>query len=1088
MNRRTRLHFTRVQFSSALLIVAVVIASGCTRGHYRLRADADAYGRLIEKSSHKPWQIPGGYNVYPAPHSRLHDPTCVNDPRLPSPSPQLYDYELPELPERDLARFRPKRSDAESLEELDVPEPAAPASEPNQPEPYQPGDLSPDDFETGPQLFPNESTAPISTTYSSQHVAQPPTPSAEHTSKPASPFQSVSYEQQLMQHALVARAQDIPPPVPVPPNQEVNRLPTIEQNRTNTIEDRVRLDDSNLDQATGQTDAGQESEDPEANDQAQVQATQVPLPPSYWELIPDECLARMFEFETVRSEYAQTYGAAPKESQLDDSPQLALEDIIDLTLLNSRELQTQKESLYSVALALTLERFDYQLKPSFGNNGTATNFNHDRSGGITSNSLSIPTTFQLEKMLYSGADFIGQFANDVLLTFNGPQGFAVDVGSELFFGFSQSLLQRDVQLESLTQSERNVVYAARDFRRFRRELFVQQASDYYSLIRQFRQIEIQCQNYFTLAREFNQRSVEINYGFAARTQLDQVEQQVITGRQSILSACTSLENALDGLKIRMGIPTEQPLNLDLSELNLITLSDELAVNAELIERTRRRIQGGLESEEKSPTLLVATASELAGHMLDSIELRKALGEDAIESAPLEYRLLELRIEGTEIEVAEVANDLKKLLSGEEGEPSTIALFLRRRDIVKILSEKILLQLHLLELDDLAEFDLPEWTETHEEFGRRIVQLRERFLQISQRETDGSDDEVDLDALEEQLIKEAEDLQNDMERFAAELDEAIGRTPGKTSTEFESRSIEFTGELIGESDSFRGAGGGLVPIQIEMDDAMMTALVQRFDLMNQRGFLADDWRLIKYAADDLKSILNLNASQSIRTRSTDNQPFDFTFDDSTTSVGVSLDLPFNRRAQRNSFRTSLFNYQQTLRNVMALEDNIKLSVRQDLRTLKLDRQQYANDIAGAALASERVKGTEAEVRLGQATSRDFLESQQAYVQAISGVADDHINYIVGRLDLFLDLESLEVGDNGFWDKLYDENHQPMPQYQLPGYASPGYGQLHPRLKYSKLIRRMRCVPDGVSMVHREDAFAETPAVDSAVNQDISAAGN
>ena len=281
-----------------------------------------------------------------------------------------------------------------------------------------------------------------------------------------------------------------------------------------------------------------------------------------------------------------------------------------------------------------------------------------------------------------------------------------------------------------------------------------------------------------------------------------------------------------------------------------------------------------------------------------------------------------------------------------------------------------------------------------------------------------------------------------------------------------------------SEAFRGtAGGGLVPLTITMDDAMMTALVQRFDLMNQRGFLADDWRQIKYAADDLRSVLNINASHNIRTRSGQNNPFDFTFDDSTTSAGLSFDLPFNRRAQRNRFRTSLFDYQQTLRNVMQLEDNIKLSVRRDLRTLKLDRQQYANDIAGAALASERVKGTEAEVRLGVATSRDFLEAQQAYVRAISGVASDHINYIVGRLDLFLDLESLTVGDNGFWDQLYDENHQPQPRYQLPAYARPGYGELHPCLKYSKCIQRMRCVPDGVSMIHKRSGLDDDSYLDA-----------
>ena len=205
-------------------------------------------------------------------------------------------------------------------------------------------------------------------------------------------------------------------------------------------------------------------------------------------------------------------------SLFDDSPKLALEDIIELTLLNSRELQSAKEALFRVALVLTLERFDYQLKPSVGNNGTELDYTHDRTGGDTIDLLRIPTRFQLEKMLYTGGDFIGRFANEVLLTFNGPQGFAVDVGSELFFELTQSILQRDIRLENLTLAERNVVYAARDYARFRKELFVRQATDYYALIRAFRQIEIECQNYFTLTREFNQRSIEIKFGFASRTQ------------------------------------------------------------------------------------------------------------------------------------------------------------------------------------------------------------------------------------------------------------------------------------------------------------------------------------------------------------------------------------------------------------------------------------------------------------------------------------------------------------------------------------------------------------------------------------------
>lgn len=1051
-----------------LTIVVNCSLNGCTRGHYRMRADADAYARLIEKSCAKPWSIPGDYSVYPAPHSRLHDPTCVNDPRLPSPSPQLYEYELPELPKRDLGRFRPNSQLGNSLSPDSLDD--VPAN--NFPANNVPANNVPFEVDPSEEIPPADPIPPSSIDESTV----PPTESEVTISG------TVEGENQAPAAEFVTRGQNDSQTATKPIVQRFDDVPVIDTDLDEVAEPNVPSP-----AATTQATDGTNNEDVEpdiavedaaepTDDDVAVQTTQVPLPPSYWESIPTECLARMFEFKTVRDEYLQTYGNAPRQAQLDDSPKLALEDIIQLTLLNSRELQTQKESLYRAALALSLQRFDYQLRPSLRNNGSGANFAHNRAAGITDNTLGVPTTLQLERTLYSGANFIGRFANDVLLTFNGPSGFAVDVGSDLLFNFSQTLLQRDVQLENLTQAERNVVYATRDFTRFRRELFVQQASDYYSLIRQFRQIEIQCQNYFTLAREFNQRSVEIKFGFAARTQLDQVEQQVINGRQSILSACTSLENALDSLKIRMGLPTEQPLNLDLSELNLITLSDELAVNAELIERARRRILEGMGSAEKSPTLLVASGSDLAEQLLDSLRLRKALGEASVDSKPLEYKLLGLRVEEADIEVAEAENELRNLLAEEDSDPTPIALFLRRRNIVEALYEKYVWQLRLLEKDETATAEVEAGKAAYEDFGNRLANLRQSFLEISKRAEAEADEPVNednnLEELEQQLIAEAESLQNDMERFAAQLDQSIGRTVAVSPAEFEARAAELANDLLTKSDNLRdGAGGGLVPIEIEMDDAMMTALVQRFDLMNQRGFLADDWRLVKYAADDLKSILNLNASQRIRTRSNQNKPFEFSFDDSTTTAGVSLDLPFNRRAQRNSFRTSIFDYQQTLRGVMQLEDGIKLNVRRDLRTLKLDRQQYANDVAGAALASVRVKGTEAEVRLGQATSRDFLESQQAYVQAISGVASDHINYIVGRLQLFLDLESLKVGDNGFWDELYDEDYQPAPSYQLPAYARPGYGNLHPRLRYSKLIRRMRCVPDGVSMVHKHEEEGE-----------------
>ncbi len=137
------------------------------------------------------------------------------------------------------------------------------------------------------------------------------------------------------------------------------------------------------------------------------------------------------------------------------------------------------------------------------------------------------------------------------------------------------------------------------------------------------------------------------------------------------------------------------------------------------------------------------------------------------------------------------------------------------------------------------------------------------------------------------------------------------------------------------------------------------------------------------------------------------------------------------------------------------------MRDDLRALTLDQEQYVIDVASAALAFERVVSTELELRLGigSVIARDFLESQFAFINAVSSVASSHIDYIVDRTQLFLDLELLTVGDDGFWQQLYEEQYQPSRQLQLPAYARPAYGRLHPGLKYSHRLRRTLDVPTG-----------------------------
>ncbi|MCA9216583.1 MAG: TolC family protein, partial [Planctomycetales bacterium] len=471
-----------------------------------------------------------------------------------------------------------------------------------------------------------------------------------------------------------------------------------------------------------------------------------------------------------------------------------------------------------------------------------------------------------------------------------------------------------------------------------------------------------------------------------------------------------------------------------------------------------RIQDELAREYPTRATIYSAGTVVLDRMINTANLREAFGDEAIDTTDWRRAKAGLQISSAKIRVDEAVRELNAELNEES--PIRTVIFQRRADVAANLLPQIALQLQLLDPDLNSTIEAQRQLAQSDALASS---LSERFVQLI---GEGRFDELPM------LMNEIEQLQSRLEREVASLDQQLGTDISNlTDDQLTEIAVEVGKELIAMSGQVLKTSEeeGLSPVEIDMDDAMMTALVQRFDLINERGFVGDRWRRIKYAADDLKSVLNLRATQSIRTPNGVNRPFDFSFDDSTTTVSGTFDAPFNRRQQRNAYRQSLFNYQASLRRLTQLEDTIKLGVRRDIRSIALQREQYSNDIASAALAYERVVSTELELRLGvgNVAARDFLEAQTAYISALSNVASRHIDYIVDRMQLFLDLESLTVGDDGFWHELYDETYQPEPFFQLPGYALPAFGCLHPCLKYSKQIRCLECAPSGVAMNHRDD---------------------
>ncbi len=763
----------------------------------------------------------------------------------------------------------------------------------------------------------------------------------------------------------------------------------------------------------------------------------VPIPIEAWQSLPRECLARMLAFERVRGEYLHSFGAEPPAGALDRSRELTLNELIELGFLNSREYQLQKEQLYRAALALSLRRFDYALKFSTFGNGVDLDYRHDRTLGSTVNGLGIPTSVQADKFLATGGTFLARFANDVLLTFNGPDGFTADIGSELFFNLSQSIFQRDVLFEPLTRAEREVVYAARDYARFRKTLFFDLANDYYAITRIYRQIEIEAQNYFSLVRAFSQAQAELRAGLRSRVQVEQIEQSMLQGRSQLLAICVSLERGLDRFKIRMGVPPETRLALNLGELLDLTLRDEAAVAGELVRRSRDRLRVQQSAEFENRVDLIH-ASVLLGQRTAEWLALAGPSDEAREVAGLVARL---RLDEARAEVDR--NQRALAAARQEAEASPIRVFERIMDLV---DARLAVALRAA--------DLVRTTGTSTSESEAAAQQAE-MLATERRELADELNRILDDARLADLPQLVQSAANLLERAAGVADMAEQAAPvpaaGDEAAEM-ARIRDSAGRLLEVAQSrLGGARLGLAAVEIPLDDAMLTALSLRLDLMNERGSVADARRGVKIAADELRSVLNLNATQVIRTRK--NRPFEFSEDESFTNLGLSLDLPFNRQAQRNLYRFSLIDYQVALRSLMVFEDGIKLAVRDDLRDLGNAENQYHISVASAALAAERVTSTRLELALGfpGVAARDFLEAQDAYRSALGAVADNHTQHIVTRMRLFLDMELMELDELGVWPGLGDESLQPIPRFEPPPGSGPPYGQLPRRIHYSREIR-------------------------------------
>lgn len=267
----------------------------------------------------------------------------------------------------------------------------------------------------------------------------------------------------------------------------------------------------------------------------------------------------------------------------------------------------------------------------------------------------------------------------------------------------------------------------------------------------------------------------------------------------------------------------------------------------------------------------------------------------------------------------------------------------------------------------------------------------------------------------QLELDPNELEQLRERTSGIVDAVVAET--EAEAEKETPPADAPIELVEPSDE--GAG----PLELEESLAMRLALENRLDLRVAIGGVYDAQRQVVVRADALRAELTLLGTADLGSRrsvgSAAADDANLRFDQARYASLLTLDLPVERTAERNAYRKSWIDLERATRSVQSLEDQIKLSIRNQLRTLLESRESLKIQAQSVMVAEKRVRMSTVVLEAGRIQILDLLDAQDDLLSAQNRLTAAIINYRTAELDLQKDMGLLQVDANGLWREFSPE---------------------------------------------------------------------
>ncbi len=317
---------------------------------------------------------------------------------------------------------------------------------------------------------------------------------------------------------------------------------------------------------------------------------------------------------------------------------LTVADALRVAVLASRDYQSQKETVYLTALALTFQRYLFQPHPTMS--GTV-NYASIGSGADRQKQWNGTAGVGVSQQLATGAVVTANLGLTALHFLN--PGLADTVDSTLGFTLNQPLWRGAnpaVVQENLIQAERNTLYAVRTFARYEQTFAVDIASQYLLVLQQ-RDVVLNTWRSYQSLKDGRERAEWL--AKAERLpefQVDQARQDELSAYNNWVVTRQSYVNALDAFKISLGLPVTMEIALDPGELTRLDAEGLRQVTVSLEDATAKALLsridllntiGGLEDAERK---IPVAEDALKG----DVDLVGSIAYSSLNSSPQSARL------------------------------------------------------------------------------------------------------------------------------------------------------------------------------------------------------------------------------------------------------------------------------------------------------------------------------------------------------------------------------------------------------------------------------------------------------------------